>query len=130
MSLGIRLVVLGGVLSMLAPAAWAADASGLDVTIEVLGRNDRVDERIVNRIVVPGVETDRRGAPPPAPPLQNLGGAVGGTVKGVTDLVGGVVGEVVDGVAPLVPLIRYDEWVQQRREAEQERQRESRDRPR
>jgi hypothetical protein len=127
----LRLVVLGGVLSMVARGAWPADASGLDVTIEVLGRNDRVDERIVNRIAVPGV--DQRASSqqaPPVLPLQGLGSAVGGTVKGVTGLVEGVVGGVVEGVAPLVPLLRYDEWVQQRREAEQERQRESRDRPR
>jgi hypothetical protein len=126
-----RLVMLGGVLSLAAPGVWPADASGLDVTIEVLGRNDRVDERIVNRIVVPGVGVAQgESSKAPLPPLQGLGAAVGGTVKGVTGLVDGVVGGVVEGVAPLVPLLRYDEWVQQRREAEQERQRESRDRPR
>ena len=119
-TVGIRLVALGAALSMCTQAAWSSDAAGLDVTIEVLGRNDRIDERIVNRIDVPGVEVERRT------PLQGLGAAVGGTVNGVTGLVGGV----VEGVAPLVPLLRYDEWVQQRREAEQERQRESRDRRR
>lgn len=122
--MGIRLVVLGGVLSMLVPAAEAADASGLDVTIEVLGRDDRVDERIVNRIQVPGVDMDR--SRPLAAPQQGLAGTIGNAASGVTNLVEGV----VDGVEPLVPLLRYDEWVQQRQEAEQERQRDSRNRPR
>jgi hypothetical protein len=116
---GFRLVVLGGVLSLLVPVAEAADASGLDVTIEVLGRDDRVDERIVNRIQVPGVGGDLSR---PLAPRQSLGGTLGNTVSGVTDLVDGV----VDGVAPLVPLLRYEEWLQQRREADQDRQRESR----
>lgn len=114
-----RLVVLGGVLFGIARGAWAADATGLDVTIEVLGREDRIDERIVNRIAIPGVALDRRQ---PVDPLQGLGQAVGGTVSGVTGLVNGV----VESVVPLVPLLRYDEWVRQRREAEQSRQRESR----
>ena len=104
---------------MFGRSVWAADATGLDVTIEVLGREDRIDERIVNRIDVPGVEVDGRKS---AGPLQGLGATVGGAVTGGTGLVNGV----VEGVAPLVPLLRYDEWVQQRREAEQERRRESR----
>ena len=119
--IGIRsgLVVAGGLLLVFARSAGAADAAGLDVTIEVLDRNDRIDERIVNRIVVPGVEVDRKQ---PLAPLQGLGAVVGGTVNSVTGLVNGV----VESVVPLVPLLRYEEWVQQRREAEKERQRESR----
>lgn len=108
---------------LFAPAARPADTTGLDVTIEVLGRNDRIDERIVNRIDVPGVDPDGRRA---VEPLPGLGATVGGAVEGVTGLVDGV----VDGVAPLVPLLRYDEWVQQRREAEQARERESQNRSR
>lgn len=115
----IRLVVLGGVLCMFGHSTWAADAAGLDVTIEVLGREDRIDERIVNRIDVPGVEV---GGRKPLEPLQGLGATLDGTVTGVTGLVNGV----VEAVVPLVPLLRYDEWVQQRREGEQERQRDSR----
>jgi hypothetical protein len=112
-------VAFGGMLFGVAGGTWAGDAAGLDVTIEVLGREDRIDERIVNRITVPGVAVDRRQ---PVAPLQGLGNAVGGTVTGVTGLVNGV----VEGVVPLVPLLRYDEWVRQRRESEQSRQRESR----
>lgn len=114
-----RLVVFGGVLFGVAGGAWAADAAGLDVTIEVLGREDRIDERIVNRIAVPGVSVDRQQ---PVSPVQGLGNAVDGTVTGVTGIVNGV----VDSVVPLVPLLRYDEWVRQRREADQGRQREPR----
>lgn len=116
--LPVRVVVLSGVLFSLASGALAADAAGLDVTIEVLGREDRVDER-VNRIDVPGVKVDRDQ---PGAPLQGLGATVGGTVDGVTGLVNGV----VESVVPLVPLLRYEDWVQQRREAERERQRDSR----
>lgn len=113
---------LAGLAALLVVAPlYAADPAGLDVTIEVLGREDRVDERIVNRIAVPGVQVERA----PGTPL----GAVGGVVEGVGETVngvGGVVGNVVDGVvAPLLPLLRYDEWVEQRREAGRERDRDA-----
>ena len=106
------------------PAAQAGDADGLDLTIQVLGRNDNIDERIVNRIEVPGVEVDR------LPIEQRPLAAVGGTVNGVLGAVGGVGEGVVGGVAPLLPLLRYDEWVEQRKEAEQDRRREARERAR
>lgn len=96
--------------ALLASSAYAADTSGLDLTIEVLGREDRIDERIVNRIEIPGVSAD-----PSAPPLTAVGEAVTG--------VGGVVEGVVDGVvAPLLPILRYDQWVEQRREVGRERE--------
>lgn len=116
---------LAGLLLLLClPAARAGDASGLDLTIEVLGRNDDVDERIFNRIEIPGVEVER--LPLDRRPLA----AVGNTVNGVLDGVGGVVEGVVGGVAPLLPLLRYDEWVEQRKEADQDRRRETRERAR
>lgn len=106
------------------PAARANDAAGLDLTIQVLGRHDNIDERIVNRIEIPGVEVER------LPIEQQPLAAVGGTVNGVLDAVGGVVEGVVEGVAPLLPLLRYDEWVEQKKEAEQDRRREARERAR
>jgi hypothetical protein len=102
------------------PGAWANDASGLDLTIDVLGRNDSIDERIVNRIAIPGVAMDR--APGERHPLAAVGGVLGG--------VGGVVGGVVERVAPALPLLRYEEWVEQRKEAEQDRRRDARERAR
>lgn len=88
----------------------AADPAGLDLTIEVLGREDRVDERIVNRIEVPGVTTERAALP--------VLDAAGNVIKAV----GGVVGTIVEGVvAPRLPVLRYEEWVQQRHEAGRER---------
>lgn len=35
--------------------AWADDAGGLDLTMQVLGKDDRFDDRLVNRILIPGV---------------------------------------------------------------------------
>lgn len=116
---------LAGLLLVLGiPVVRAGDASGLDLTIEVLGRNDNIDERIVNRISIPGVDLERLPAEPP--PLAPLGTAVNGVLGGV----GSVVEGAVEGVAPLLPLLRYDEWVAQRREAEQDRRQEARDRAR
>lgn len=106
------------------PAAQANDASGLDLTIDVLGRNDSIDERIVNRIAIPGVALER--APAERRPLAAVGEAVDGVLGGV----GGVVGGVVEGVAPALPLLRYEEWVEQRKEAEQDRRRDARERAR
>ena len=105
-------------------SAYAGDAAGLDLTIEVLGRNDSVDERIVNRIEIPGVEVER------LPLDQRPLAAVGNTVNGVLGGVGGIVEGVVEGVAPLLPLLRYDEWVEQRKEADQDRRREAKERAR
>lgn len=66
-------VLLGG------PAAgWAADTDGLDLTIEVLGKDEAIDERIVNRIEVPGVPLDQPAADPLASPVT---GAVGQTLQ-------------------------------------------------
>lgn len=121
----LALVVFGGLMLLFARGASAADASGLDVTIEVLGRDDRIDDRIVNRIDVPGVAPGGKAAAA-GTPVPGLGSTVNGAVTGVTGLVEGV----VEGVVPLVPLLRYDEWVQQKREAERERQRDSQDRSR
>ena len=116
---------LAGLLLVLGvPVVRAGDASGLDLTIEVLGRNDNVDERIVNRIAIPGVELERLPAEPA--PLAPLGSAVNGVLGGV----GNVVESTVESVAPLLPLLRYDEWVAQRKEAEQDRRQEARDRAR
>ncbi len=116
---------LAGLLLVLGvPAARAGDASGLDLTIEVLGRNDNIDERIVNRISIPGVELEHLPAEPP--PLAPLGSAVNGVLDGLGNVAEGTVGSVV----PLLPLLRYDEWVVQRKEAEQDRRQEGRDRAR
>lgn len=49
-------------------AARAADTDGLDLTIEVLGKHERVDERIVNRIEVPGIRLNQPGRDAAAPP--------------------------------------------------------------
>lgn len=103
---------LAWVALLLAPPLFAADAGGLDLTIEVLGREDRIDERIVNRIEVPGVPIDRVQQDV----LNPVTGAVGGAVQGVGGLVEGV-------VAPLLPVLRYEEWVEQRRAAGRERER-------
>jgi hypothetical protein len=97
---------------LVAPPLFAADASGLDLTIEVLGREDRVDERIVNRIEIPGIQMDRVQTDV----LNPVTGAVGGVVQGVGGLVEGV-------VTPLLPVLRYEEWVEQRRAAGRERER-------
>lgn len=35
--------------------ARAQDAAGLDLTMQVLGKDDRVDDRLVNRIQIPGI---------------------------------------------------------------------------
>lgn len=144
---GARLLVLGCALAS-AAGARAADPSGLDLTIEVLGREDRVDERIVNRIEVPGLPRDGLGRVVAAPleavggtvevlsgtvdnTLRGVGGAVQG-VGGVVQGVGGVVQGVVEGVtAPLRPVLRYEEWKEQQRQTQQDRQRDAaRDRSR
>lgn len=45
-----------------APMTAMADAAaGLDLTMQVLGKNDKVDDRLVNRILVPGIGTARGG---------------------------------------------------------------------
>lgn len=49
---------------LLSTSGWAADTDGLDLTIEVLGKNERIDERIVNRIEVPGVRLEAPVAEP------------------------------------------------------------------
>lgn len=49
------LVMLTGV----AMPAWADAGAALDITMEVLGKNEHVDERLVNRIEIPGVGRDR-----------------------------------------------------------------------
>lgn len=33
----------------------ADDTGGLDLTMQVMGKDDRVDERLVNRILIPGI---------------------------------------------------------------------------
>lgn len=108
------------------PAVRASDAAGLDLTIDVLGRNDRIDERIVNRIQIPGVPLERAATPAERRPLAAVGDAVGGVLGGV----GGAVGGVVERVVPARPLLRYEEWVEQRKEAEQDRRRDARERAR
>lgn len=40
--------------------ARADDARGLDLTMQVLGKDDRVDDRLVNRILIPGVGSTAR----------------------------------------------------------------------
>lgn len=54
-------LLFAGALVVVLPAR-AADTDGLDLTIEVLGKNERVDERIVNRIEVPGIRLGARSA--------------------------------------------------------------------
>lgn len=49
---------LGLAALLLSSSGWAADTDGLDLTIEVLGKNEQIDERIVNRIEIPGVRLD------------------------------------------------------------------------
>lgn len=107
---------------LVSPAVLGGDASGLDLTIEVLGRHDSIDEKIVNRIEIPGIELDR------SPRDQRPLAVVGNSVDGVLDGAGGVVEGVAGDVAPLLPLLRYDEWVEQRKEAEQDGRRASRQR--
>lgn len=79
--------VLLGLALCLPAAARAADTDGLDLTIEVLGKNERIDDRIVNRIPVPGVPLDPRAAAAdarpdvdpsavPLPPLDRPSGVI------------------------------------------------------
>lgn len=37
------------------PARAADDAAGLDLTMQVLGKDDKVDDGLVNHILIPGV---------------------------------------------------------------------------
>lgn len=51
-------VALAGALLLLAftaPSLHAEDAAGLDLTMQVLGKDERVDDRLVNRIQIPGI---------------------------------------------------------------------------
>lgn len=82
----------------LSALAQAADTDGLDLTIEVLGKNERIDERIVNRIEVPGVRRDQQGAesriapdteaalPPVLQPLEQPLGLVQDLTREALDL--------------------------------------------
>ncbi|MGQ0619984.1 MAG: hypothetical protein ACT4QA_08725 [Panacagrimonas sp.] len=47
------------VLAGIPMTAMAEDAAGLDLTMQVLGKNDKVDDRLVNRILVPGIGAAR-----------------------------------------------------------------------
>lgn len=89
--------LLLGLALCLPAAARAADTDGLDLTIEVLGKNERIDDRIVNRIPVPGVQLDPRtaaadahpGVDPsavPLPPLDRPSGVIQDLGRGTLDL--------------------------------------------
>lgn len=100
-----------GLLALLVPMVLAAQTESLELTLEVLGREDRIDERIVNRIEIPGLRTE---------PMRDVAGTLGGVAGGVGETLQGV----TDGiVAPVLPLLRYEEWVEQRREAGRDRDR-------
>ncbi|WP_420466689.1 hypothetical protein [Panacagrimonas sp.] len=46
---------LSGALASL--PAWSSEAQQLDLTMEVIGKDERLDERVVNRIAIPGVRS-------------------------------------------------------------------------
>lgn len=75
--------------------AASADPQGLDLTMQVLRKDEKVDDRLVNRIELPGRRPGARagaqGAGPPAPPTQQ----------------------------------EYQAWVEQYREAQRDRRREA-----
>jgi hypothetical protein len=50
----VRLLLLSSFWLLVAPA-HAVDTEGLDITVEVLDKNQPVDERLVNRIAIPGI---------------------------------------------------------------------------
>ena len=102
--------------ALVMPAAVAADTSGLDLTIQVIGAQDPVSEG-AHRIPVPGVLSGstvdgllsgaaKSGSQAPAPPLadlqQGLEGVlqnpVQGTVNTVESLTGGILGTL--GLTP------------------------------
>lgn len=96
-------------------AAAAADAQGLDLTIEVLGKHDRIDDRIVNRIAVPGVQFD-----PQAPRADLL---PQGVLQGLP-----VVPALIDPL--LQTLQKSAELLDQRLQDNQDRRRDDRERSR
>ncbi len=72
---------------LLSTSGWAADTDGLDLTIEVLGKNEQIDERIVNRIEVPGVRIEPAAAEPgPAAILEPVGPVLQQPLSLVRDL--------------------------------------------
>ena len=77
--------------------AASADPQGLDLTMQVLRKDEKVDDRLVNRIPLPGARPGAlgrgraRGAEPPAPPSPE----------------------------------EYQAWVEQYREAQRDRRREA-----
>ncbi|HKY91483.1 MAG TPA: hypothetical protein VJM11_10610 [Nevskiaceae bacterium] len=78
--------------------AASADPQGLDLTMQVLGKDEKVDDRPVNRIELPGARPGARlrgrtraGSDPPAPPSPE----------------------------------EYQAWVEQYREAQRDRRREA-----
>jgi hypothetical protein len=75
--------------------AASADPQGLDLTMQVLRKDEKVDDRLVNRIELPGgrlgARKNARGTEPPAPPTQQ----------------------------------EYQAWVEQYREAQRDRRREA-----
>lgn len=92
------------VASLATPAlAWGAgtDAQGLDLTMQVLGKTDKVDDRLVNRIEVPGFAQGR---------------APNNSTRGSTRK------EDAPATPPPPPTPQeYQAWVEQYREAQRER---------
>lgn len=95
---GIR--VLCFAVALLPGTAAPADPQGLDLTMQVLRKDEKVDDRLVNRIELPGARLAGRA--------RAKGGA----------------SDKSDPPAPPTPQ-EYKAWVEQYRESQRERRREA-----